>query len=195
MTFRSRCLGVTVCQLDVLLSCVSASTLTLVFSSFSRPCALIHPFILFFFSLITSSSLHLLSPDSLPLSASFPAHFTLLSPPLFPLYIPLPSPPSFIPPSSSPSSLRWEVSELHWSRPGVGERWVMTVIRHRRHSPPLPTCSPGPRKPEKHAEEHELMNTHLSFLELSSYFHLYFESIQTHFPAERKMWLFVWVWD
>lgn len=105
MTFRTRCLGVSVCQLDALLSCVSASTLTLVFSSFSPPCALIHPFILFFFSLITSSSLPPLSCLTPPLYF-IPSSFHLSFSTSFSSSHPSPPPlPLFILPLSTPSPL------------------------------------------------------------------------------------------
>lgn len=134
-------------QLDALLAYYrfDTLTLTLVLSSSLNPLHSFppfHPFLLLDNHLILCTSTSPLSLFSFRPLRFIPSSFHLAfftSPHLF--YIPL-----YLSPSSPPPplpSLRWEVSELHWSRPGVGERWVMTVIRHRRHSPPLPTCSSG----------------------------------------------------
>lgn len=74
--------------------------------------------------------------------------------------------PLFLPPPHSP--LRWEVSELHWSGPGLRERWVMTVVRPRRRSPPVPRQT----------------QTHIR---------VFVRTSRMSEPAEREMRFFDWV--
>lgn len=90
-------------QLDALLAYYRFDTLTLTLVLSSS----LNPFIHFFFSIITSFSapLRLLSPFShSPLSASFPAHFTLRSSPLHTSFTSLSTSPLHPPHPLSPLS-------------------------------------------------------------------------------------------
>lgn len=152
------------------------------FLFFCPPCALmssLHPSLLLINHFILP--LHLLSSSSSSHSSTL-LHSQLVSPcvlHLFSSFHPSLPPPLHLPP---PPSLRWEVSELHWSRPSVGERWVMTVIRHRRRSPPL-LAAPRRSPPVRQAQGKSGQNT----------INYRYISLHTHTSFIRSLSVFIWV--
>lgn len=121
------------------------------------------------FSYFSFSSLIILStsPSSHSSIYLFPSSFHLV---FFTFLHLLSSLHPSVPLLSFPPPPRWELPELHWSRPSVGERWVMTVIRNCCRARPV--CRPHRRtwKYDTHSHPRSHTVSHLLWL-IQRHFH------------------------